>query len=171
MVVGRGTMAQTYFVIAIEAFFLMLHMRMYPFVVYKHNVIEALGHCSLMMLYAAMLILRNQSKSVWEGERFPEEGCEISQGISVCTRISVNWRHDPNLVANHSSAVDGWFIVFLFVVMLPAPSFYFLFNTKPDKTHEQTDFGKYEGNPLALDEEDGQDDSAQNAPAQPEESE
>lgn len=55
--------------------------------------------------------------------------------------------------------------------MLPAPSFYFLFNQKPDKTHEQTDFGKYEGNPLALDEENGQDDSAQNAPAQPEESE
>eukprot|EP01045_Picozoa_sp_COSAG04_P008546 COSAG04_NODE_476_length_13722_cov_16.614707_1_plen_903_part_10 len=52
IVMGRGTMAQTYFVIAIEAFFQMHHMRTYPFVSHKHNVMEALGHCALMLLYA-----------------------------------------------------------------------------------------------------------------------
>ena len=76
MVVGRGTMAQSYFLVTVEAAFLMLHMRTYPFVVYKHNVIEAIGHCSLMLLFAATLILRNENEDDWNDERFPAEGCE-----------------------------------------------------------------------------------------------
>ena len=32
------------FVITAEAFYLMHHVRTFPFVDYKHNVIEALGH-------------------------------------------------------------------------------------------------------------------------------
>eukprot|EP01043_Picozoa_sp_COSAG02_P007055 COSAG02_NODE_207_length_29119_cov_41.071365_20_plen_248_part_00 len=78
VLVGRGTMAQTYFMVATEAAFLMLHMRTYPFVVYKHNVIEALGHCSLMLLYAASLILRNVNEDDWDNEIFPQEACEWS---------------------------------------------------------------------------------------------
>merc|ERR1712096_9103 len=37
VVMGRGTMAQTYFVISTEAFYLMHHMRTYPFVIYKQR--------------------------------------------------------------------------------------------------------------------------------------
>jgi hypothetical protein len=76
VLVGRGTMAQTYFVITVEAFFLMLHMRTYPFVVRKHNLIEALGHCALMLLYAAALILRNENADDWGGETVKEEACK-----------------------------------------------------------------------------------------------
>ena len=74
VVMGRGTMAQTYFVISAEAFYLMHHMRTYPFVIYKHNVMEALGHCALMLLYAISLILRNDNDDDWEAEWFPKEG-------------------------------------------------------------------------------------------------
>ena len=74
VMVGRGTMAQTYFVIAAEAFYLMHHMRTFPFVNYKHNVIEALGHQALMLMYAIALILRNDSESTWREEWFPREG-------------------------------------------------------------------------------------------------
>lgn len=94
VVMGRGTMAQTYFVISTEAFFLMHHMRTYPFVVYKHNVMEALGHCALMLLYAISLILRNEDEDMWNAELFPKEGY-------------------------------GWFIVFIFAVVLPSPTVYF----------------------------------------------
>jgi hypothetical protein len=74
VMVGRGTMAQTYFVIAAEAFYLMHHMRTFPFVNYKHNVIEALGHQALMLMYAIVLIIRNDSESTWREEWFPREG-------------------------------------------------------------------------------------------------
>ena len=74
VVMGRGSMAQTYFVITTEAFFQIHHVRTYPFVNYKHNVIEALGHCALMLLYAVSLILRNESEDDWSDEWFPKEG-------------------------------------------------------------------------------------------------
>eukprot|EP01045_Picozoa_sp_COSAG04_P002347 COSAG04_NODE_85_length_27560_cov_8.621245_6_plen_838_part_00 len=74
VVMGRGSMAQTYFVITTEAFFQIHHVRTYPFVNYKHNVIEALGHCALMLLYAVSLILRNESEDDWSEEWFPKEG-------------------------------------------------------------------------------------------------
>ena len=57
VVMGRGTMAQTYFVISAEAFYLMHHMRTYPFVIYKHNVIEALGPVSYTHLTLPTILL------------------------------------------------------------------------------------------------------------------
>ena len=101
VVMGRGTMAQTYFVISAEAFYLMHHMRTYPFVIYKHNVIEALGHCALMLLYAISLILRNEDADAWDAEWFPKEGY-------------------------------GWFIVFLFAIVLPSPTVYFYCRDKDE---------------------------------------
>ena len=74
VMVGRGTMAQTYFVIAAEVFYLMHHMRTFPFVDHKHNVIEALGHQALILMYAIVLILRNDHENAWAGEWFPREG-------------------------------------------------------------------------------------------------
>ena len=74
VMVGRGTLAQTYFVITAEAFFLMHHMRTFPFVNYKHNVIDALGHQALMLMYAITLILRNDNDDIWRDEWFPQEG-------------------------------------------------------------------------------------------------
>eukprot|EP01043_Picozoa_sp_COSAG02_P031427 COSAG02_NODE_2051_length_10000_cov_2.340471_4_plen_68_part_00 len=53
------------FVIAAEAFYLMHHVRTFPFVLYKHNVIEALGHQSLMLMYAITLILRYDDETMW----------------------------------------------------------------------------------------------------------
>eukprot|EP01043_Picozoa_sp_COSAG02_P035306 COSAG02_NODE_2520_length_8610_cov_4.542474_2_plen_81_part_00 len=53
------------FVITAEAFFLMHHVRNFPFVLYKHNVIEALGHQGLMLMYAITLILRNDDEDMW----------------------------------------------------------------------------------------------------------
>ena len=38
---------------------------------------------------------------------------------------------------------DGWFIVFLFGIVLPSPSFYFLFikpKPEPDKLTSETEF-------------------------------
>jgi hypothetical protein len=53
------------FVITAEAFFLMHHVRTFPYVIYKHNVIEALGHQALMLMYAITLILRNDDEGMW----------------------------------------------------------------------------------------------------------
>merc|ERR1712072_772263 len=140
VVMGRGTMAQTYFVITIEAFFQMHHMRTYPFVVYKHNVMEALGHCSLMLLYAITLILRNEDEDTWDAEWFPKDGY-------------------------------GWFIVFLFAIVLPAPTVYFY--CRDDDTAATSD-GKlgegFEENPLAIelgDDSAATDDKDEDQTAQP----
>ena len=91
VVMGRGSMAQVYFACACEAFFLMHHMRTYPFVNHKHNLMEAFGHCALILLYAISLILRNDDEDDWRAEWLPKEAY-------------------------------GWFLVFLFVVVLPSPT-------------------------------------------------
>ena len=51
IVVGRGTMAQAYFVATAEALFLMHHMRSYPYVVHKHNVIDGVRRPSILISY------------------------------------------------------------------------------------------------------------------------
>ena len=76
IVVGRGTMAQAYFVAAVEAGFLMHHMRVYPYVRNQHNQVDALGHAALMLTYTITLILRNDDEDAFVGEVFPREGCE-----------------------------------------------------------------------------------------------
>ena len=53
------------FVITAEAFYLMHHVRTFPYVNYKHNLIEALGHQALMLMYAITLILRNDDEVMW----------------------------------------------------------------------------------------------------------
>eukprot|EP01045_Picozoa_sp_COSAG04_P013493 COSAG04_NODE_960_length_9157_cov_6.389269_6_plen_765_part_00 len=125
VVMGRGTMAQTYFVISTEAFFQIHHVRTYPFVIYKHNVMEALGHCALMLLYAISLILRNENQDDWDAEWFPKEGY-------------------------------GWFLVFIFAIVLPSPTVYFFFKDKgkrSDAPRKEVDPGageeEFQDNPLA----------------------
>jgi hypothetical protein len=53
------------FVITAEAFFLMHHVRTFPYVNYKHNLIEALGHQALMLMYAIALVVRNDDEVMW----------------------------------------------------------------------------------------------------------
>ena len=53
------------FVICAEGFYLMHHVRTFPYVNYKHNLIEALGHQALMLMYAIALILRNDDEVMW----------------------------------------------------------------------------------------------------------
>ena len=53
------------FAITAEAFYLMHHVRTFPYVNYKHNVMEALGHQALMLMYAITLILRNDDEVMW----------------------------------------------------------------------------------------------------------
>jgi hypothetical protein len=52
-------------VITAEAFFLMHHVRTFPYVNYKHNLIEALGHQALMLMYAIALVVRNDDEVMW----------------------------------------------------------------------------------------------------------
>ena len=92
---GRGSLAQVYFVVAFESWFLMHHMRSYPYSVQKHNQIDALGHCILILTYTVTFILR-QSDEDLEDEVFPREGY-------------------------------GLFIVFMYIVVLPAPTIYYFF--------------------------------------------
>eukprot|EP01045_Picozoa_sp_COSAG04_P027625 COSAG04_NODE_4082_length_2316_cov_41.215607_3_plen_383_part_01 len=119
VVMGRGTMAQTYFVITVEAFFQIHHVRTYPFVSYKHNVMESLGHCALMLMYAISLILRNDDDDDWDAEWFPKEGY-------------------------------GWFLVFLFVIVLPSPTLYFYHKDTSGSTAEAKLGDGFEENPLAI---------------------
>eukprot|EP01043_Picozoa_sp_COSAG02_P037840 COSAG02_NODE_2871_length_7858_cov_7.040211_3_plen_358_part_00 len=60
--------------ICVEAGYLLHHVRTYAFVEYKHNLIEAIGHTALMLLYAVSLIMRNDSPEHWALEWFPQEG-------------------------------------------------------------------------------------------------
>eukprot|EP01045_Picozoa_sp_COSAG04_P012707 COSAG04_NODE_866_length_9767_cov_2.846400_1_plen_2137_part_00 len=125
--VGRGTMAQAYFVVFIEAIFLMHHMRSYPYINEKHNVVDGFGHAGLMLTYTVTLILRHSQNdsSVWAEEWFPKEGY-------------------------------GYLIVFLYVVLLPSPSVYYYFADKRNgKAGEESEFGAAGqfNNPLAPDTE------------------
>jgi hypothetical protein len=96
--VGRGTMAQSYFVASVEAGYLMYHMRTYPYIRKQHNQIDAVGHMALVLTYTVSLILRNAD----DGEAFIGE--------------------------NVSTEVYGWFIVFIYFVVLPAPTVYTFFS-------------------------------------------
>ena len=69
-------MAQSYFVAAVEAGFLMHHMRTYPYVRDQHNQVDALGHAALMLTYTITLIPRNDDDDDFVGEIFPREGFE-----------------------------------------------------------------------------------------------
>ena len=37
-------------------------------------MLEALGHCGLILFYAITLVLRNEDESQWSGEWFPRDG-------------------------------------------------------------------------------------------------
>ena len=67
---------------AVESFFLMHHMRSYPYSVHKHNMIDALGHCILILTYTVTFILR-QSDEDLEAESFPREGYGAMQRPNV----------------------------------------------------------------------------------------
>lgn len=103
--VGRGTMAQGYFVAVCEAAFLMYHMRTYPYVRAQHNLVDAIGHFSLVLTYTIALILRNND-SEFANESFPKEGY-------------------------------GWFVVFLYAVVLPAPTVYYFCNNTSESDKDQ----------------------------------
>jgi hypothetical protein len=77
--IGRGSLAQVYFVVAVESFFLMHHMRTYPYLQRKHNTIDALGHCILILTYTVTFVLRGDL----ENEVFPREGVSNSMPHSL----------------------------------------------------------------------------------------
>ncbi len=68
----------TDFIICVEACYLMHHMRTFPFISYKHNVIEGIGHVALMLLYTVTLIMRVDNPEYWGAEWFPKTGESIS---------------------------------------------------------------------------------------------
>eukprot|EP01043_Picozoa_sp_COSAG02_P036006 COSAG02_NODE_2612_length_8419_cov_2.286779_3_plen_303_part_00 len=51
----------------------MHHMRTYPYLVHKHNTIDAIGHCILILTYTVTFVLRGDL----ENEIFPREGYGI----------------------------------------------------------------------------------------------
>jgi hypothetical protein len=126
-------------------------------------VIEALGHCALMLLYAATLILRNENADDWDGETMKEEACET---VSDSNLALVGC---DSYVAARSSFADGWFIVFMFGIVLPSPSFYYFYTENagqtPDKTKLETEFHSETVNPLSIDSAESQGGSKQQAPA------
>ena len=68
VVVGRGTMGQVYFAAISTTLFFFLHVRTYPFVIYKHNLMEAIGQATQLVMYFTCLLLRNDDETVWESE-------------------------------------------------------------------------------------------------------
>lgn len=137
---GRGTMAQAYFVATVEAGYLMHHMRVYPYVRKQHNQVDALGHAALILTYTITLILRNHDDS-FLSESFPREGY-------------------------------GWFIVCIYVFILPLPTFVnFWRNTQeplPEKLSDDTQLTSSMeavfSNPLSPDDEE--DPGAQTEPVE-----
>ena len=64
-------------------------MRVYPYTTYKHNLMEALGHCALMLTYAISLILRNDNEEQWAEEWWPRAGYgECNTSPRAITRIA-----------------------------------------------------------------------------------
>lgn len=74
VVMARGTMAQIYFVAAVESFFLCYHFRTYPFVTYKHNLMDGLGHLCLILTYVCCILLRKTDENAWTDEVITKRG-------------------------------------------------------------------------------------------------
>lgn len=134
------------------------HMRTYPFVSQKHNMMEALGHCGLLLLYAITLILRNGDDSQWEREWFPKQGCKslVVSSLTATATLSSPLSPTRDSIPRHDYA-DGWFIIFIFMAVLPAPTVYYWYQeNRADKTLE-TEFGEIDSmqtdNPLASEED------------------
>jgi hypothetical protein len=108
LVVGRGTLAQVYFVCTVESFFLMYHMRAFPYINMKHNILDGVGHCILLLTYTCTFILKVGEQDM-ENEIFPRAGY-------------------------------GWFLVFLYVVVLPSPiAYYYLKDRRANKADSDKD--------------------------------
>lgn len=67
---GRGSMGQIFFAATTSILFLCHHVRTFPYVVHKHNVIEGIGQAALLLVYVTCLVLRNDSAMVWADEWF-----------------------------------------------------------------------------------------------------
>jgi hypothetical protein len=74
VIVGRGTMGQVFFATLTSAAFLIWHMRVFPFVVRKHNIMEAIGEATLLLMYTTVLLLRNDSDDDWSAEWVSKAG-------------------------------------------------------------------------------------------------
>ena len=74
VLVGRGTMGQIYFAMLSSSAFLIWHVRAYPFVLRKHNVVETVGEDLVLVMYTTCLMLRNDSAGNWGDEWVPREG-------------------------------------------------------------------------------------------------
>jgi hypothetical protein len=119
VIMARGTMAQVYFVAALEAFFLCYHFRTYPFVQYKHNLMDGLGQLCLILTYVSCIVLRQTDQGVWSEEVISRTGY-------------------------------GYFICFLYVIVLPSPTLYYYFADSKKLKEIDDDSGSAEvfGNPL-----------------------
>ena len=92
----------------------------------KHNVLEATGHCVLLLTYTVVLLLKTTDDAAFQEELFPKVGY-------------------------------GFYLVFLYVVVLPAPIIYF----SMQKSNGDEDMSEITSNPLLLDDEaSGQEKSA-----------
>lgn len=65
-------MGQIFFATITSVLFLCHHVRTFPYVVPKHNVIEGIGQAALLLVYVACLVLRNDSAMVWADEWFKQ---------------------------------------------------------------------------------------------------
>lgn len=74
VVVGRGTMGQIYFATLTSSLFLVWHVRVWPFVIQKHNMMEALGEATLLLMYTTCLLLRNDNDDDWTREWMSRTG-------------------------------------------------------------------------------------------------
>jgi hypothetical protein len=49
-------------------------MRSFPYVLHKHNLVDGLGHCALILTYMVILILRKSDPHAFDAEWFPRDG-------------------------------------------------------------------------------------------------
>ncbi len=145
----------------------MAHLKSEPFVIPKHNLMEAIAEVTLIVMYVTCLLLRDVDEDAWTNEWVSKEG----YGKHLLTRVmSRGGRCLPDLarevyhlfvyeiidcVAFASCAgyvYTGWFLSFLMIVICPSPFLYSLWQRlrSKDSAHENEQFE----NPLSADADD-----------------
>ena len=110
---------QIYFATLTSGLFLFWHLRAWPFKVQKHNVMEAIGEGTLLLMYTTCLLLRNTDDNVWSNEWVSRAGygwmlvglfvivCPSPMFYSLWLRSTGKDQGDPDGVYTTNPLGDG----------------------------------------------------------------
>ena len=110
---------QIYFATLTSGLFLFWHLRAWPFKVQKHNVTEAIGEGTLLLMYTTCLLLRNTDDNVWSNEWVSRAGygwmlvglfvivCPSPMFYSLWLRSTGKDQGDPDGVYTTNPLGDG----------------------------------------------------------------